>query len=264
MTAERKKLVEEIAVVAARVADLIRLQNDTSIKIKKSEWTVGDALAHLVISQIVSRQVLQGKKNPYRNAHKETVAAMNAQLLEEFTERDGRKLATLLIIETDNLLKEISRHNDTALVKTHLEKMDVMTCISYNLCHLLIHGSAVAKTLNKPLPLEEKHVAMVLPFLKHAMLTIFDKELAKDFQGIVAIHLENVTQFAMYFDNGSLRIEEKIPKHVDCHIFIDPQTYFLVATRVTGQWQPFIRGRIKLRGSKPWLALSLPKYFKTL
>lgn len=51
---------------------------------------------------------------------------------------------------------------------------------------------------------------------------------------------------------------------MDCHITIDPITYFLITTGVIGQWKPFFQGKIQLRGSKPWLALLLPRLFQAL
>lgn len=58
--------------------------------------------------------------------------------------------------------------------------------------------------LKKPLPLEEKHVRLVLPFLKRAMLQTYDKERAKDFKRTFAIHLRNITPYAVICNSESI------------------------------------------------------------
>jgi putative sterol carrier protein len=263
MTPQRKVLVDEIATIASRVASLVRDQPTTNIPIRGTSWSIGDAAAHLIISQILSRKIFQGEKNPYRNARPETIAAMNAQLLSEFHERDGAKLATLLTIETDNLLKEINRHEDSYTVRTHFGEMDLLTVLSYNLCHVLIHGCAVALALKKPLPIEEEHIAMTFSFLKLAMHTTFNKEAAKDFTGSFAIHLRNSVEFSIVIKDQSISIQDSIIKDGDCHLYADSIAYFLMSTGVISPWRAVLQRKVKVSGKKPWIIMKLPKLFET-
>lgn len=259
----RKEYLNEIAIVASRVAGLVRYQHDTNLPIKGTKWSIGDAVAHLIISQILSRKILQGTKNPYKNAKSETIAAMNAELLSEFKERDGAKLATLLTIETDNLLKEISRHEDSYIVRTHFGEMELLTVLSYNLCHMLIHGSTIALALKKPLPIEEKHIPMTFPFSKLAMHSTFDRAAAKGFTGSFAIHLRNSVAFSIVIKDQSISIHDYIIDDADCHVYADSVVYFLLSTGVISPWRAVLQRKIKIRGKRPWIAARLPKLFET-
>jgi hypothetical protein len=263
MKAVRKELIGEIIFAADYLAGLIRTLPDTSTPLKKSSWTVGTASAHLVISQKLSKKILQGEENPYKNANPESVAFTNEQLLRDFTERRGDKLATMLIMNTEAFLKETDNYNDDRVIQTHFGTMDLLTSLSYNLCHVLIHGSQIALALKKPLPLEEKHIALTLPFLKQAMLKTYDKMLAKDFQGTFVIHIRNLPPYAIVCRSKSITVDDTIPEKVDCHISVDPFTFFLIATGVIGQWMPLLQGKFVIWGRKPWLALRLTTLFKS-
>ncbi len=59
----KRVLVNEIEIVASRVADLIRSISDTSLEITNSKWTAGSLGAHLVVSQQLSKKILQGEKS---------------------------------------------------------------------------------------------------------------------------------------------------------------------------------------------------------
>ncbi|MBA3724452.1 MAG: SCP2 sterol-binding domain-containing protein [Candidatus Levybacteria bacterium] len=263
MSSKQKELANEIAIVTSRVADLIRPHTDTSLPIKQSTWTIGTAIAHLIISQKVTRKILQGEKNPYADAKPETVAAMNEKLLSEFIERDGKKLATMLVIETDALLKEANRLNDDFTVQTHFGSMDMQTCFAHNLFHLLLHGSIVGQTLNKPLPIDQKHMVMVLPFLKQAMLVTYDAEAAGDFVGTYTIHLKDNEEFSIVCNQETITVEDGTASTVDCHIYADPIVYFLLTIGAVNPLQPILQGKLRVGGPKPWLALRLTKLFRS-
>lgn len=262
MNPRKKEILQEIIAVSDYIAALIRPLHETNIPIKNGTWTIGAASAHLVISQKFSKKILQGEENPYKNAKPETVSAMNRKLLSEFPERRGDRLATMLVMNTEAFVKEAERHSDDSVIKTHFGPMNMLTSFSYNLCHLLIHGCHIAKTLKKPLPIEEKHIPMVLPFLKRAMEITYDKESVKHFQGTYVIKLRNINPYAISCNGSAISITEEIPQHVDCFISADPKSFFLVSTGNANQWSELVKGKILIWGRKPWLALRLPKLFR--
>jgi putative sterol carrier protein len=104
---------------------------------------------------------------------------------------------------------------------------------------------------------------MVLPFLKTATLATYDTKAAKNFSCTYAIHIRTGESFAIICKGETVIVEDKIPQKVDCHISIDPVTYFLLATGLTTQWKPFFTGKILIIGSKPWLALRLLTLFRS-
>jgi hypothetical protein len=262
MTPLRKELLAEIETVASRDADLIRSIADTSIPLKHSSWTVGDVVAHLVISQRVTKNILRGEKNPYPNVDPQAIASTNEKLLSEFPERNGKTLATLLAMDTDAFIKEANRYDDDHTMVTHFGSLNLLTGLSHNLFHLLLHGCQIADTLQRALPIEAKHLPLILPFLKKSMIATYDKESAVDFNGTFIIHLRNSLTFGIVCDGENIQITDDVLADVDCHISLDPISYFLLLAGVVSQWKLFMTGKISIWGKKPWFALHLPKLFR--
>lgn len=260
---DRKEIEKEISVVAERIATMIEPLSDTTMPIKNSNWTIGDAAAHLVISAKLFHKVLEGTKNPYKVGQRDPIAEVNDKLLKEFPERNGKKLAQLLNKETKTFLQIERQYPVDFKIKTHLGSMDLMMCLSYNLCHLLIHGCTIAINLNKPVPIEEKHLAMTQLFRNKATLHFYDKEKARNFYATIVIHLRDFSRYAIICEGSHISITDTIPNKTDCTITIDPISYFLISTGVIGQWKPLLQGKVFISGKRPWLALRLMKLFKT-
>jgi len=263
MSNQRKVLHDEILKTAEKIQKLTSPLSTKNIPIKRSSWTIDTALAHLVISQKLSKDILQGDKNPYKNADPEIVAATNSQLLNEFKVRNYKLLGTMFIANTKDFLQATKGIQDDYVIQTHYGKMSLLTCLSYNLCHLLIHGSQISLALKKQLVFKEKHFPMILPFLKQAMLVTFDKKAAKSFSGSYTIHLQNSIEFSIVIKKGKLEIKNFPMDRVDCHIATDSISYFLISTDVLNQWQLLLRGKVRIWGSKPWIALRLRMLFKS-
>jgi uncharacterized damage-inducible protein DinB len=263
MDATKKEYAIAITAVTDYIAAMIRSLPDTTIPLSRSHWTIGTAAAHLVVSQRLSKKILQGEKNPYNSAKPETVAETNAKMLEEFVERKGDKLATMLVMDTESFLKALAQEKDTFTMQTHFGKMDLQTSLAYNLCHLLIHASQIAMALKKTVPVTKKDVEMVLPFLKLGTKASYDKDVAKDFIGTFAVHLRNSVSYAIICEGQSVQTADEIPEHVDCHISADPVSFFLVSTGVITQWKPLFTGKLIAWGRKPWLGLRLTQLFKS-
>lgn len=75
MDSARKELTGEIVSISDHIAAMIRPVSEGDISLKNSTWTISTAAAHLVISQKLSKRILSGDENPYKNAKPETVAA---------------------------------------------------------------------------------------------------------------------------------------------------------------------------------------------
>lgn len=262
MTSPIKEYIVEITGAAHEIAHLIRSLNG-DMKNNYTSWNIATTAAHLVISQRMTRHILQGEKNPYRNAKPEIVEETNAQLLAKFEERNPAKLATMLVMETENVLKKFMTFNQNKNFRTHFGSMDAETFLSYNLCHLLLHGSQISRTLNKPVLVTEQNAMMTLPFLKKAMLATYDKEAVKDFYATFAIHLTDLESFVITCNNEKITISEHGIGKVDCHITTDAKTFFLVATGLENQWHLLLKGKVRVWGRKPWLALKLTTLFKS-
>lgn len=274
MSLQRKKLITEISLLAQEMAAIV--QADTTIKIPHSEWTIGDMTAHLIISQRIIISVLTGKKNPHvivsndfidEASHKlsrEFIAGLNKKFLSSFSSRDGTILAKLLVTETDSFFNEIKRFSDKHIVNTHFGRINLLTLLGYSLNHYLLHSLTIAKTLNKPLPVTYANTSLILPFIKVAMIRLYDKEKARDFSGRFIFTIKDVETFSLICSPQGVEISNTIPPSVDCSFSMDSLIFFLLSSGNISQWKVLLLGKVKLRGRKPWLGLKLPTLFKGL
>ncbi|HVA96691.1 MAG TPA: hypothetical protein VND99_03470 [Candidatus Acidoferrales bacterium] len=260
MSIQRKELSNELNIVAKRVANLIQF-SDTTTPIPNSQWTVGDAAAHLVISQRLARSILHGEKSPYGEGSPDFIAEVNKKYLQEFTERSGSILASMLLEEVNSFLKETKKFSDKNILPTHYGSMDILLGISYCLSHLLGHGCAIANALGKPLPVRIQHIRITIPFLKMIMLRVYDKKAALNLNASFVIDMRGIEKIVIICDAKGAKIENHIPKIVDCYISVDPLSFFLVTNGLVPQWKAFITGKLILWGKRPWLVFKLKTLF---
>lgn len=250
---------QSLTSVAQYISDSVK-HSDASMPIKDSEWTIGDAVAHLVISQRLFKKIINGTKSPYGDGDLSEFAKVNERLLGEFKDRNPLSLAKLVVQETDALLKEAQKHSVNFIVNTHFGDLTIDDCIRYSLCHLLIHGCDIALALNKDLPLERDHVVYIVPFLKKMMARVRGDKSAKT-KISYGINIRGVDVFAIIYEGGNIKISNDIPGNVDCYISVHPIDFFLVSFGKSTILRSLLKGRIMVWGKKPWLALKLKTIF---
>jgi putative sterol carrier protein len=275
MSQQRQVLSRELHKLAKRVAGFI-YDADTTKKIPHSEWTIGDATAHLVITQHIITSLVGKKKVSYipdpdtfvedvrKNLSREYIAGINKKFLSKYVQRDGKMLAKDLIAEVDSFIKLTEKHDDTFLVKTHWGEITVFELYSYCLTHILIHGSSVANALHKPLPATVGNTEKMVPFVKVFMLRMFDKKAVGNLAANFIISMRDIETFVIHIEKRTIRIEDALPKNVDCYISLSPLTFFLVTNGYYSLWLALLTGKIRLGGKKPWLAFKLQTLFKGL
>lgn len=176
---DRRQIGDAALRVAERVADMIRPLSDTSIRIPRSKWTVGEAAAHLAIANGMGVKIASGETVAYGDGTPGGLAPANARFLSEFPDRDGAGLADLIVDRARSFVQTAARQPDTFVAHTPMGAMDARTGTSYMLCHLLMHGCAIAQALRKRYPVEPADVELALPFLLHAMPMIVDEKAAQ-------------------------------------------------------------------------------------
>jgi hypothetical protein len=275
MSREKQALIDELLLAATKIADITR-DADPTMKIPNSEWTVVDAVAHVIVTQRIVTSILSGKKSPYikntndfieevsQKLSREFIAKINKKFLSQYSQRNSSTLAKSLVDEINTFIIESEKYSDDYIFRTHYGKMNLLELHSYSLMHVMIHGCAVAKALNRQLPVTEKGAVLTVPFTKIIMLKLFDKKAAGDFTANFVVNMRGVEKFAIICDKGKIKIESTIPQQVDCYILADPLAFFLVSTGIISKWMPILKGKLFLYGKKPWLAFRLQTLFQSL
>jgi uncharacterized protein (TIGR03083 family) len=260
-TNEYQRTRDAVEAVAGRIAEMLRDLPDTSVRIPNSDWTVGEAAAHLVTAQGLFNDGLKGQSSPYGDGSSATFASVNAESLVEFTERDGARLAALLVDRTRSFLEKSATYPVEHLVHAHFGPMDLPTWTSYMLVHLLMHGWPIAMALGQPSPLQPAHTDLAVAFLKAVMPRGFDNEAAQGLNARLEVRIRTGRRFAVVFNDGSVTVEDPPTRRADCYLSADPVAFFLVAFGLVSQWRPIAQGKLVAWGRKPWLALKFKSYF---
>jgi uncharacterized protein (TIGR03083 family) len=257
-------LQEEVGTMARRIDALIRKLPDTSVRIPGSNWTVGEAAAHLAITKDWFARLFSGEDQlRYGEGTIDSIAPANARYLGEFNERDGARLADLILERTGTFLQAASAMPSTRMFETPMGRMDALTTTSYMLTHLMMHGGAIAKALRKPYPIDPIHVELALPFVCHSMPLIVDKRAAGRLNACFQLRFRGGSSFAVMVADGEAVVGSLPLRPVDCHIFADPVAFFLVAVGLESQWRLIASGKLMAWGRKPWLAMRVPSLFVT-
>lgn len=255
------RMREAVEEVARRVADMVRELPHTAVPIPNSEWTVGEAAAHLVSTQGLFVEGLAGASSPYGDGSLDRFPSVNARLLAELPEREGPTLADRLVERTQSFLGTSVRYREQHAVDYHFGPMDLPTWTSYMLFHLLMHGCDIARAMRCPLPVEPGHCQLTIPFLKAVMPRVFDENAAGRLRACYDVRLRGGGRFAVMISGGSVVVDDLPSERVDCHISADPVAFFLLASGRASQWGLIARGKLLAWGRRPWLGLKFKKLF---
>lgn len=255
------RMREAVEAVADRVADMVRELPDTSVPIPDSDWTVGEAAAHLVCTQVLFSEGLAGAPSPFGDGRLERFAPVNARLLQEFPERHGQELARLLVDQTRSFLESGDRRPAHDVVGSHFGPMDLPTWTSYVLFHLLMHGCDIARALHRSLPVQPEHAHLTIPFVKAVMPRVLDREAGRELRVCYDVRIRGGERFAVMISDGSATVADEPSGPVDCHVSADAVAFFLLASGRASQWGLIARGKLRAWGRRPWLGFKFKKLF---
>jgi hypothetical protein len=261
--------LQAVQMMADQVSSLVRYIPDPQAKVPGSEWTFGETAAHIALGQTLFTELTRGSPSPFGDgttplaAIVDEFASVNSQLLAQFPERDGVRLADLINKATRSFCQEISGFPAAANVDCHFGSLDACTFASYSMFHLMLHGYPLARALSRPFPISREHALLMLPFLTAVMPFVATPNTIGRLRGCcLDIQVRSGPRFSVHFGDGGIRVEKGRPKRADCHLSADPVALLLVGTRTIGQWGPIAQGKLVAWGRKPWVALQFAGAFR--
>ncbi|MFC9231734.1 maleylpyruvate isomerase family mycothiol-dependent enzyme [Streptomyces decoyicus] len=247
---------------AEEIAALLRGCADTGLPVPGSEWNVGEAAAHLAQANELMADIAAGHARSYGDGTPQSLAAANEQALAAFGERGAEPLAAMIVAQAEAYLKAMEESATDGTVATPLGPMDPDVLGSYLLTHMLGHGYDLARALRRPHMIDRARVELTLPFLITAMPRVTDTARTAGLSARYAIRLWGGARFGVTVTNGAVSVDPQPPARPDCTILTEPVTFLLMALGRRNQWGALARGRILVRGRKPWLAPRFPALFK--
>ncbi|MFB7558224.1 maleylpyruvate isomerase family mycothiol-dependent enzyme [Streptomyces brevispora] len=255
-------LADAIRATAEEIAALLRDAPDTGLPVPRSEWTVGEAAAHLAQANELMADVAAGRPRDYGDGTPQGLAAANERALAAFGERAGAPLAAMIVAQADAFLDAVAEYPVDETLMTPMGPMNRAVFGSYLLTHMLGHGYDLARALRRPHMVDRHRAGLTLPFLVEAMPRVTDAGTTAGLTARYTVRLWGGGRFGVTFTDGEVTVGHRPPDRPDCTISIEPVTFLLMALGRIAPAGAMARGRVLAWGRKPWIGPRFPEYFK--
>ncbi|MGW0856179.1 maleylpyruvate isomerase family mycothiol-dependent enzyme [Streptomyces sp. NPDC002690] len=273
-------LRQAIRGTADDIATLLRNAPGTTAAVPGSEWTIGEAAAHLAMANELMADLAAGRERPYGDGTPQSLAPANARALAAFAERGSQPLAAMIAEQADAFLAAVDRAavdraasgatdtatdagtSDDPTLITPLGPMNRAVLASYLLTHMLGHGYDLARALRRPHMIDGDRVGLCMPFMLSVMPRVADPAAVARRTTRYCVRLRGGgTVFGVDLADGAVVVTEGQPERPDCTILIDPVAFLLIALGRRAPWRAMARGQVFARGRKPWLGPRFPALF---
>jgi uncharacterized protein (TIGR03083 family) len=254
-------LGDAIRDTAQDIGALLRGIDDTGVPVPASDWTVGEAAAHLAQANVLMAELAAGHERTHGDGTPESLALANEQALAAFDERGAVPLAGMIEDQADAFLDAAMHTEGQRTLLTPMGPMGQAVLGSYLLTHMLGHGYDIARALGRPHMLNRPRVELTLPFLITAMPRVVNAAASTGLTVRYAVRLRGGAGFGVTVTDGAVDVSTQPPHHPDCTILTEPVTFLLMALGRRGPWGAMARGHVLAWGAKPWLALRFSKLF---
>ncbi|MFJ9867718.1 maleylpyruvate isomerase family mycothiol-dependent enzyme [Streptomyces sp. NPDC101165] len=256
-------LGQAIRGTAEDIAALLRGVPDTAVPVPGSEWTVGEAAAHLALANELMADLAAGRERPYGDGTPQSLAAANEESLAVFGERRAEPLATMIAEQAEVFLDALTRTPaEDPAPTTPLGPMNRGVLASYLLTHMLGHGYDLAAALGRPHMVDGPRVSLCMPFMLSVMPRVTNTAATAGLTARYTVRLRGGEAFGVALADGAVQVTPGPPQdRSDCTILIEPTAFLLVALGRLNPWRAIARGQILAWGSKPWLAPRFPTLF---
>jgi uncharacterized protein (TIGR03083 family) len=254
---------DALRAAASRTSALVRTVTNSATPVPKLSWTVAEIAAHLVTGLRHYTGFITGDVDvheylalaPDGATPSERGVIANARLLQEFTERDLRCLADMLVAAAEGFIAVGDRRppNEPMLTFNGLP-MTVPVMTSAMLGEQLIHGLDIARAVGANWPLSRADALRVIAGVMAMLPDYVDRQKAAGVHATYELRFRGGPRYRVTVDDGTAVVDPATDQ-ADCWISADPDAYLLVGYGRCGQWGSILRGKIIAGGRKPWLAL---------
>lgn len=254
---------DALRAAAGRVSALVTAVTNPATAVPNLTWTVAETAAHLVISLRHYTGLVTGEVDirdylglaPEHATPGERGGIANAQLLQEFTERDLGRLADMLVSAADGFIAVGGRRPpDEPIVTSNGLPMTVPIMTSAMLGEQLIHGLDIARAVGAAWPISRADALRVIAGVMAMVPDYVDRQQAAGLHAAYELRFRGGPRYRMTIDDGTAVVGPATGQ-ADCWISAEPVAYLLVGYGRCGQWSSILRGKIVAGGRKPWLGL---------
>jgi uncharacterized protein (TIGR03083 family) len=221
---------------------------DPDVPISGSEWTVGEAAAHLAMGAEGYSEYARGLQ-PHHPVDPTDMPGSNRRRLAAMGERDGRKLAARLERSIGVFLAATKGRAAQDSLPWHGGRSvpcATLTCL--RLGEQLVHGYDIAAALRVPWPIDAEAARLVIQGVSPVLPGLVNGDAARNVRATYEVAVRGGPRIAACFNDGALTIGAADDGPVDCCLSGDPVAW-LLALYGRSAWEDLMReGAVAVTG----------------
>lgn len=225
------------------------------------DWSVTDVLGHVAMEPGRYRELALGRGDwPSEVAD---LPAFNAEQVRTLPTRHRGELAERLRADTKALVETAAgfAEDPPMMYFDGDQRVRADRALGTLLGEFVVHGHDIARTANRPWPIDPEHVPLVLAGLHQVLPGWVDPARSAGHTATYEMRLRGIERNVYRFDDGRLTVNPAETGVVDVRISSEPVTALLMNYGRVGPWLPTLTGRVLAWGRRPWLAPGLVRRF---
>lgn len=226
---------------------LISSLTDRGVPMPGSEWTVGEAVAHMVLGAELYAEYAQGVERPASIDHADPAGSHRRKMAQLMT-RDTRQLGADLQLGIDTFLKATEGRAAEDLLPWHIGPLPCATMTGLLLGEQLLHGYDIAQTLGAEWPIGDEPAQLTVQAVLPILPALVNGEAAESVDTTYALAIGGCARVMVRFRDGACSVHPPEIGPVDCHLSGDPIAW-LMALYGRVSWEELLRtARIEVTG----------------
>ena len=256
---------------AKQLADLVQRQDDTQAPIPGSSWTVGDAMAHVIMDLRTEALVSASQEVAWADGATATpgtpsgVTQLNARAITVEQERDPKILAALLMDATSEFLAASALlPADHAMPSPYFQgdmALDLAAVTCVDIGEVVVHGHDVAVATGQPWPISAEAAQLALRGALR-LIPAYLEPSAANHRGSYDLRVRRGPHVVIRIAHGAVTLTAPDGRPVDCHISADPVGFLLVMYGRRSVWSAIMRGQMFGWGRRAWIAPGFKARFR--
>ena len=258
---DRNEAARVLSETTHALSDMLRQHARDDRPIPHLTWTVGQCVAHMLISNWMYADQMTGRGIFMRI---EQTSEINDWSVAPLTGLVPAELTADMERSTSHFLHVVSGlSEDATFTWWSGSQARVDTAIGLLVGERLVHGWDIAQALCVEWPIDPGAAAIAMEASFAVMPLLVDPQAAAGFDAAFDFRLRGRGCYELRFTDGTLTTSRAVDvERADCRISAEPVAMLLVGYGRVSQWGPILRGRLIAWGRKPWLGIRLARVLR--
>lgn len=259
---DKKRALMELPAAMDRFCELLLFGEGLDIH-SVGQWSASDVAAHVATGLELNVDVARGLGSPADTL--DDIPAWSQAALENVVDRTPSALAERIRAAVDELVNAVSNRDGDPRVPWHTGlSVPLSTVPAIMMGEAMIHGYDIARAQGRQWRIPTSWAETILRGVLQGLPLIFLPERSVGLHAQVEMRLRGTqTRALVAISDGDLQIAEPTGARADCYVSGEATALLLLLYGRTGPLRPALGGRFVAWGRKPWLAVRLPRLFRS-